>query len=87
MTEQQIDAEVSRYEPLHACGLRGTWSWWLFSELIPTYAGDRSDLPEAIFERLATGKECTAEYARYYPTREAGFADLRQAIAQQHASA
>ena len=84
LTEQQIEERVRRYEPLRVAGVRGTCSWWLLDEQFPAAPGDKSDLPEPYFARLAAGQGCTAGFTRYYPTREAALADLRNAIRAAH---
>lgn len=72
MSEQEIDAEVIRYEPRKA-SLNDTYYWTL----------DESDwnhrLSARIFGALAAGL-LYFHGCRDYPTREAAFADLRNAI-------
>lgn len=73
MTEQQIDAELIRYEPYQSHYNRTWFSWW--------HEGpDPSDLPTHLFALLSNYCRWETD-VRFYPTREAAFADLRRAIA------
>ena len=76
MTEQQLDAEVSRYEPVEWGGF---YEWCVFTE-----AG-RCGLGTDVFDALenSTRNGYLREWARY-PTREAAYADLRNAIRAAH---
>lgn len=78
MTEQQIDAEVSRYEPFYHDAV--CFAWFLAGACVAE-PGDRSDVPADLFARLSVRDSVSSSGTRYYPTREAAFADLRQAIA------
>lgn len=73
LTEQQIDAEVSRYEPL-------LWNGeWLWSRGVKS--GRNWCVPSDVFDELSDG--CLNGFYTVratYDTREAAFADLRQAI-------
>lgn len=71
MTEQQLDAEASRYEP-DEVGYRDFWFW---RYAIPT----KHDVPRRIWACMQ-GTEMIGGECRRYPTREAAFADLRNAI-------
>ncbi len=77
MTEQQLDAEVSRYEPM-ACKRCVVWVRRpnYFS---PAMNALRHYVQSDVHDRL-TGELFGDGYYRRYPTREAAFADLRQAI-------
>lgn len=70
MTEQQIDAELSRYEPYLMW--RDAWTWFIW---VPSIVPRRPD--EA---PLDVHRKLTRRGPNYYPTREAAFADLRRAI-------
>ena len=73
MSEQEIDAEVSRYAPGHS-------TWWRWFRGTPEeWDVCPSDVPEATFDAL-TGGTLRGGSLRLYPTREAAYADLRQAI-------
>lgn len=70
LTEQQIDAEVSRYQPYLMW--RDAWTWFIW---VPSIAPrGPEDVPLNVHRKL------TRRGANYYPTREAAFADLRQAF-------
>lgn len=71
MTEQQIDAELCRYEPYFMW--RAGWTWFLWT---PDFGVRRpEDVPYRIHRKLKYRLD------RYAPTREAALADLRQALA------
>lgn len=77
VTEQQIDAAVSRYEPSR---FASCYEWF------PGRADKwtRCVLPMRIYDALPQRRE--GGFA-IYPTREAAFADLRQAIASSGTNA
>lgn len=69
MSEQEIDAELLRYEPWRVDGVRGTFWVWLRVPEDGWYA-ERHMLFPSLWRRCY----------RPYPTRAAAFAGLRQAI-------
>jgi len=71
VTEQQLDAAVSRYEPYRMCGARGPfWIW--FRADAEEWHTDRDTLGARLWRHI--------KGAMVYYTREAAFADLRNAI-------
>lgn len=78
MTEQQIDAELCRYEP-DFDGLDFGWARF------PAGHDPRHQVPAAAFDRMRP--RSPGRRWRYYPTREAAFADLRRAIAARGTNA
>lgn len=76
LTEQQIDAEVSRYEP----GYDATTRTYYWSALYcHTGRKSRTTRVASPFWGLLKSQTIPAGF-RDYPTREAAFADLRRAI-------
>lgn len=70
LTEQEIDAEVSQRQPY--CLWANSWMWFFWVPGFGTPLGPH-DVPLRIHRHLQSR-------GQHYPTREAAFADLRQAI-------
>ncbi len=79
-TEQEIDAEVSRYEPFR--NRDGLFIWVTNPPSRPDLDALAYRVPSHFFARLVPkliSDDCGCKF-RIYPTREAAFADLRNAI-------
>lgn len=75
MSEQEIDAELCRYEPLRTYRQTYVWSIQLHSAFQAVFVPHR--VPVGFFALLHNA----GFISKRYRSREAAFADLRQAIA------